>query len=71
MSRQHTNLKPLAYDGLHINLGNDTETQNWCKMFRCTLFELRKAVMKVGTSAISVEAFLEMNNMKRLEEFEE
>ncbi|MFI5203526.1 MAG: DUF3606 domain-containing protein [Flavobacteriales bacterium] len=64
------NIKSMAgtFHGIHIDLGNDTETKNWCKVFKCTLYELRKAVMKVGTSAVSVEAFLEMNNMKRIEE---
>ena len=57
--------KKHPLDRKRINVNQQYEEEHWCDVFGCDEEELRNAVLKVGTSAGAVEAYLVMNNQKR------
>ncbi|MBS1636732.1 MAG: DUF3606 domain-containing protein [Bacteroidetes bacterium] len=47
--------------GKKVNINKQNEIEYWCRLLGCRENDLVHAVLKVGDSAISVEAFLSMN----------
>jgi hypothetical protein len=47
--------------GKTVNIQKSTQIRYWCRLLGCRENDLIQAVMRVGDSAISVEAFLSMN----------
>lgn len=47
--------------GKQINVNQENERRYWAGLLGCKESDLMQAVLKVGNSAVSVEAYLSMN----------
>ena len=51
-----------AIDKIHLEEGYEVEA--WCHMFGISMGDLKRAVDKVGTSALKVKEYLSQQNLK-------
>lgn len=51
--------------GRKINIESNEEVEYWCELFGCTKNDLIDTIFKVGSSAVSVDAYLAMNCLSK------
>lgn len=51
--------------GRKINIESSEEVKYWCELFGCTKNDLLDTIFKVGSSAVSVDAYLAMNCLSK------
>jgi hypothetical protein len=54
--------KDLEIDKIHLD--EIYEVEAWCHMFGISMHDLKRAVDKVGTSALKVKEYLNKQNLK-------